>query len=464
MTDTDYQDFARYQDVLGQMTFVKTYTHLALGFRSDGNVAVITSELEKAARRLVETFPWIGGHVIRQGKGPGKTGLATIVPYPSRERPTQVIVKDARGLCPSIDTILSAGAPMALLDGDVLAIRKGLPDVYDETEEPAPVLIIQANIIEGGLILAFQGNHNTMDMNGMGQIIRLYAKALRGEPFSEVEVEQGNRDRRHVIKLLGQGNKKADISKYLVKPPPAHPPEVNLSQPDIQWVYFHFSAPKLVKLKAVALGSSEAGSGEVARQWVSTDDALAALLCQRITAARMTRLEKKQQVIFCRYVNCRRFLEPPLSSEYLGHMVACNYTTVDLDSTTATSDIPELAKQMRADLLGTRSLETQTIATALNESDDKSFISYGAPVDMSAWDLMHSSFSGLGVNQTDFGTVLGGRPLFSKRQRFSPCEGLMYLMPKTMEGDIDVACCLRAEDIQRLRDDGKFLEYAQYVG
>ncbi|KUI69821.1 Trichothecene 3-O-acetyltransferase [Cytospora mali] len=245
MADTNFQEFERYQDVLGQMTFLKTYTHIALGFQPTSSVAVITRELENAAIRLVETFPWIGGHVIRQGKGPGKTGLAAIIPYPPGERATPVIVKDATGLCPSMHAIMSAGVPMAVLDGDVLAVRKGLPDGYDETDEPAPVLVIQANIIDGGLILAFQGNHNIVDMNGLGQIIRLYAKALCGEPFSDVEVEQGNRDRRHIIKLLGPDDEKVDISKYLVKPPPTNPSQTNQPQPDLQWVYLHFSGHKL---------------------------------------------------------------------------------------------------------------------------------------------------------------------------------------------------------------------------
>lgn len=464
MTFPGPQDFGRYQDVLGQMTFLKTYTHIALGFRSNNSVVAITRALEAAAGRLVETFPWIGGHVIRQGKGPGKTGLATIVPYAPGERPTPVIAKDVRGVCPSIDDIVDAGAPMAVLDGEVLAVRKGLPDGYDETEEPAPVVVIQVNIIEGGFILAFQGNHNTMDMNGLGQLIRLYAKALRDEPFTDVEVEQGNRDRRQVIKLLGPDDEKVDISRFLVKPPSNDTTEAKLPPTDLQWVYFHFSRSKLASLKAAASGSPERDSGEGEPQWISTDDSITSFLCQSITAARMKRLEKKQQVIFCRAVNGRRFLEPPLPREYMGHMVTCIYPTVSLHSATATSDLPALARQMRADVLNVRSLEIQSVATAMNELDDKGGISYGAPLDLSGWDLMISSFSGLGLNQTDFGTVLGGKPLFSKRPRFTPLESLMYIMPTTSDGDIDVACCLRAEDIGNLRNDARFLDYCKYVG
>ena len=464
MTDPGSGEFARYQDVLGQMTFLKTYTIIALGFRSNNNVVTITRALETAGAKLVKTFPWIGGHVIRQGQGPGKTGLATIVPYLLGERLTPVIVKDVREICPSIDAIVNAGAPMTMLDGEVLAVRKGLPDGYDETEEPAPVLVIQANIVKGGVILAFQGNHNSMDMNGMGQMIRLYAKALRDEPFTDLEIEQGNRDRREVIKLLSPDDDKVDISRFRVKPPSANTSGANISPPNLQWAYLHFSGQKVASIKAAASGSSEESPGELTLQWVSTDDALTAFVCQRITAARIKRLEKEQQVIFCRAVNGRRFLEPPLPREYMGHMVTCVYPTVPLNSAAATTDLPALTRQMRVSVLNVQSIEIQSIATALNESDDKGAISYGAPLNLSGWDLIISSFTGLGLNQTDFGAVLGGKPLFSKRPRFTPLESLIYLMPKTSDGDIDVACCLRAEDIESLRNDEKFSEFAQCIG
>ncbi|KAL1881272.1 hypothetical protein Daus18300_001124 [Diaporthe australafricana] len=456
------EDFPHLQDVLGQMTFLKTYIVIAYGLRTRGGTDETTKALKDAAEKLVATFPWIAGHVVRQGSGPGKTGLATIVPYPPGERTTPVIVKDARDSSASLDDIMEAGGPMHLLDGDVLAFRKGLPDSYDDSEEAAPVLVIQANIIKGGTVLCFQGNHHAMDMNGLAHMMRLFSKALRGEPFSDDEVKHGNRERRNVIKLLGPEDKRADISNLVVKPASPGNPEANAPAPDVKWVYLHLDGPKLAELKAIAVAS---GAGEGAEQWISTDDALTAFISQRITAARMKRMgEKPPQFTLCRAVNGRRYLEPPLPKEYMGHMVTCTYTAVLPDSAIATSHLGVLARQIRADILSIKSNDIESIATALHESDDKGALNYGASVNMASWDLMLSSFAGLGLNQIDFGNVLGGKPLFSKRPRFAPIEGLLYFMPRTDDGDVDVACCLRSEDIETLKKDAEFLKYGAYVG
>jgi hypothetical protein len=450
------EDFSHLQDVLGQMAFLKTYIVIAYGLRTRGSIDECIEALKSASEKIVGAFPWVAGHVIYQGSGPGKTGLATIVPYPPGERSTPVIVRDISDTSASLDDIIEAGGPMHMLDGEILAERKGLPHSYDESQGPAPVWVIQANIVKGGILLCFQGNHHAMDMNGMAHLMRLFSKALHGEPFSDDEIKHGNRERRKVIKLLGTDDEKTDISKFVVKPPQPADPEASAAVPDVQWVYLHFAAAKLAELKAAAEGPD---------QWISTDDTLSAFAFQRITSARMKRIEKKKpQITFCRAINGRRFLDPPLPKEYMGHMVTCTFTDVPLDSRLATSDVGALARQIRGDILSIKSNYIESIATALHELDDKGVLSYGASLNMAGWDLMLSSFAGLGLNEIDFGDVLGSKPLFTKRPRFGPVEGLLYLMPRTAEGDIEIAACLRSEDIQTLRNDEEFLKYGSYVG
>ncbi|KAG8170171.1 hypothetical protein KVR01_000916 [Diaporthe batatas] len=451
------EDFSHIQDVLGQMGFLKTYIVIAYGLRTHSSTDVCVQSLEDAAEKIVEAFPWVAGHVIYQGSGPGKTGLAAVVPYAPGERSTPVIVKDISDTTASLEDIIQAGGPMSMLDGEILAERKGLPHSYDEKQGPAPVWVIQANIVKGGILLCFQGNHHIMDMNGMAHLMRLYSKALNGEPFTDNEIKHGNRERRGVIKLLGPDAEKTDISHFMVKTAPPAAPKADVAAPDVQWIYLHFAGPKLAELKAAAQGAD---------QWISTDDALSAFIFQRITAARMKRIVEKKQpkIVFCRAVNGRRYLDPPLPKEYMGHVVTCTYTDVPLDSPAATSDVGALARQIRADILGMKSNYIESFATALHELDDKSALSYGAPLNMAGWDLMLSSFAGLGLNEIDFGNVLGGRPVFTKRPRFAPIESLLYFMPRTADGDVEIAACLRSDDIQTLKSDETFLEYGSYVG
>ncbi|KAH6604576.1 trichothecene 3-o-acetyltransferase [Trichoderma cornu-damae] len=452
------EDFSKYQDVMGQLMFLKTYTHILLGFPTAEAVSegAVVGDLEKAARRLTDAFPWLSGHVVRQGTGPGKSGLAKVVPYAPGARPTPVVAKDCRKLCPSFRSIVDAGGPMSMLDGEILTSREGMPYGYDESVEPAPVISIQANFVQGGLLVAFAAQHNILDMNGLGQMIRLFAKACRGEPFTQSELEQGNRDRRNVVRLLGPDESRTDLARFRT-PKPASGSAPRPSPPaDLRWAYFHFSGPKLAELKRSA---SKPGS------WISTDDALSALACQRITSVRLQRLGAglaQTTVTFCRAINARRFLETPLPREYMGHMVYAIEQTLPVNDAAATADVAALSGKLRADIDGLRPVAIHTFATAVAENEDKAAFSYGPLLDCSGLDIIYSSWTGLGLYQETFGTL--GNPLLAKREKFKPMESLVYLMPKTETGDVDVAMCLREEDINRLKADEVLTRYGKYIG
>lgn len=464
MNGDDCDKFEHIQDVLGQLTSLKLYTHLALGFAVDKDPNLMLRELHNATEQLTQAFPHLAGHVIRRGSGPGKTGLASVVPYPTGERSSPIVVKNCQDVCSSMANILGSGAPMSMLDGEMLARRKGGPDQYDESSEPAPVLEIQVNFLQGGLILSFQGNHNIMDMNGMGQIIRLYAKALRGDPFTEHEIAQGNQDRRNIVKLLDPGQL-PDMSRYTPKPKVdvSSQPVAPMLKAEARWVYFTFSAQNLAKLKATASLPTTKAAYATNVPWITTDDALSAWICQRIFSARLKRLPKAPKATICRAVNARRFLEPSIPKEYTGHAVTCAYTEVSLDDPAATSDLPRLAHMMRSDVLATHSHAIQAFATKLNSLDDKSGLSFGAQLDLSSFDITVSSWSALGVGTVEFGKVLG-QPAFAKRPRLSPMQSIIYLMPKTAAGDIDVACCLEESDIISLQNDAEFTRFGRYIG
>ena len=78
-------------------------------------------------------------------------------------------------------------------------------------------------------------------------------------------------------------------------------------------------------------------------------------------------------------------------------------------------------------------------------------------------DLILSSWSKVQISDLDFGLGLG-RPKAVRRPRFKALEGLVFLMPKSLEEDVAAAICLREEDMNRLRTDPYFGKYAQYIG
>ncbi|KAM0795812.1 hypothetical protein BDR22DRAFT_893792 [Usnea florida] len=72
-----------------------------------------------------------------------------------------------------------------MLDGNILAPRKAFPESYNETEaDPAPVLALQPNFFQGGVLLDCAPQHNFVDMCGIEQCYTLLAAAMNDERFS----------------------------------------------------------------------------------------------------------------------------------------------------------------------------------------------------------------------------------------------------------------------------------------
>lgn len=466
------QAFPEVQDVFGQLTFLRAYTVISLGFpvQEDNKQAEIAQQLENATLKLTETFPWLAGQVITEGSCEGNTGLQKVVPYgPNTVQPV-IIIKDCVHLCPPYSELIDAKAPSSMLDGDIISPRSGLPVPY---EGPTPVLIIQANFIKSGLILTFASQHNIFDMNGQAQVIRLFAKALRGETFTHTEITEGNRDRRNIIPLLAPDEPLEDHS--ILRPLPQQgqnqsPPSL-LSQPSAtpRWAYFRFSASKLTELKALALALPPTPEhGNHIPLPVSTNDALTGFTWQRITAARLAAhpavaSPNSPPPVLCRAMNSRNRLG--ISPAYMGHAVFCTFTN---SPSSTLSDLPTtplsvVAHALRASLINEATpRHVRSLVTLIARTPDKSTIAYGARLDLAGFDVMFSSWAGLELAETDFGTL--GRPGFMRRPRFVGFPGLCYAMPKTVDGDIDLAICLEEEEIKALEADEKWREMAQPIG
>jgi hypothetical protein len=69
----------------------------------------------------------------------------------------------------------------------------------------------------------------------------------------------------------------------------------------------------------------------------------------------------------------------------------------------------------------------------------------------------------MGVYEYDFGGVLG-RAEAVRRSRSHVTEGLMYLMPRSREGEVGLVVCLSEVDMLALRGDGEFGRFAEWVG
>ncbi|KAL1856618.1 hypothetical protein Plec18170_003587 [Paecilomyces lecythidis] len=463
VSDTTESLESFYLDILGQQPKInRLYTNITLCFPlpgdSDSPIKAIGETLTKGLGRLSASFPWVAGKVVQDDDGNFK-----IQPF---EKSPQFIYRDDHYGNPQDVpdwTILErAKFPFSMLDEPSIAPKKTV--MVSNEESPTPVFLIQANLISRGLLLTFSAQHGSMDMRGQAQVMHLLAKACRDEPFTNLELHSGNMDRKNIIPLLNgsdlgpdrwipmntvsEGDKTKTFSMKSQQQP----------ENDCTWAYFLFQDASLNTLKSIALTTTPLGG------FVSTDDALSAFVWQSITRARLPRIAKTNTIQYnstlSRNVDVRRHFGIPDS--YPGLVTTATIHTAAIDVLLQES-LGTLAADLRSALNPT-SLKHKTcrLATIISEnknSDMASFVPKGVP----ELDVRISSWAKENCSSLDFGF---GKPVAVRRPRFreGAREGLVYFLPKSLDGEIAVGICLRNEDMEQLKTDQQFSKFGTFIG
>lgn len=447
-------------DILGQQPSLQLYTQICFCFPvADFSLhPTIIKTLASGLERLCASFPWLAGKVVNEGSASDNSGTFKIKSFEKFPRST------VKYLQPSIsmDGLRRADFPFSMLDETDIAPCKTIPKTSkDLVADSALVFLLQANFIDGGLILTFNGQHQAMDMTGLGQIIHLFSIACREEPFTDEERSSGNFGRNSLTPLLGDSYELGpELTHQLVTPKPSAtgPKDDNDdSAPTCAWTYFAFSAASLTELKSVAMKTVTSPP-----DYISTDDALTAFLWRSITRARTRRLSLLAKPTLARAVDARQYVGIP--DMFPGMMMNMTYHTCTKEQIIF-HPLGEIASQLRLAVDPETSdlgKNTRALATFLNRTPDKNTVNFVASIDPGR-DIMLSSWAKLNCYDLDFGLGLG-KPEAVRRPRFEPVESLIYLMPKTLDGEIAVAVCLRNEDLGRLRADAEFAKYARHIG
>ncbi|KAL0935644.1 trichothecene 3-O-acetyltransferase [Colletotrichum truncatum] len=436
-------------EILGQQPGLNIYTQIAVLFavEEDSSYPNIVNTLSSGLERLAGSFPWVAGQVVNEGAGDGNTGVYKIKPLKATP---PLVIKDLRDTssAPTMHALRQANFPVNMLDESIFAPRPTLPIDPALASEPQPVFIVQATFIKGGLVLTFLGHHQLMDGTGQAQIIDLLSKACRNEPFTEEEVATGNLPRQNIIPLLEHKVPASDVAPFLVTPPKGPPQEPAACR----WAYFNFPSASLSALKALASESVTSG-------YITTDDALSAFIWQSVSRIRAPRLNAEEDVKFARAVNVRSFLNVPQTFPGLIQSMTNNSFSL---KRLIDEPLGVVASALRSTVdpkaLG---YATRAFATVLDKTANKAGFSFTGTLELHR-DIMLSSWVKMDLYEQEFGLGLG-RPESVRRPQFTPVESLMYLLPKTPDGDITLVTCLRDEDMDKLRSDATFKKYATHI-
>lgn len=226
-----------------------------------------------------------------------------------------------------------------------------------------------------------------------------------------------------------------------------------MSIPAAKWAYLNFPSAQLSELKAAA-------SHQSIVPYISTDDAISALLWQHISLAR-AKLDPTSDAIssqLCRTVSMRSFLG---LQGYIGHMVDCVYSRFPDVHNLPLGDV---AGQLRLLLRDEKRLvhHMRAYATALDRLDDKTKIVNGAQLNPNT-DVVVSSYGNMKCCELGFGSVLG-LPLAARRPKMAAWPSLLYIMPKDRDGATAVGVCLTEDELEVLKGDEVLAQYMSFIG
>lgn len=447
-------------DILGQQS-LEIFTQICFCYSmgEDGQSKdEILETLRKGLKRLTEGFPWVAGQVVNEKREVGDdTGVFKIK---ALERIPRLIVKDVsdQGSIPSLEELRKASFPMRMLDESFVAPRSTIPGIFSESSD-VPVFILQATFIKNGLILTFLGQHQVMDGTGQAHVISLLSKACRGEQFTREELETGNMDREDIIPLLTEeenthlGDLHQELAHQIILDPSS---SSNPEPPQCTWTCFNFSSSSINKLKSLASEDLLSNTS-----YITTDDVLTAFVWQSVSRIRFSRLSPNKKSTLARAVNVRPYLDVP--STYPGMVQNMTYNDFTISQLT-TIPLGIIASQLRSNLdpkISTLNQDTRALATLLDITKNKSITSFTATLDFSS-DVALSSWVKQNSYSLDFGIGLYN-PESVRRPQFTPVESLMYLLPKTPNGDVALAICLRDTDMSLLKSDEQFIKYATHI-
>lgn len=446
-------DFGHLQDLLGSLPMLRGFIPICVCFELNDAMTIprVEESLTCAASKLGQAFPFLTGRVLIDGIKQGHSGVPKIVRHGDKiQLSMNDLTKD--GSVVSAAEMKKESWPKSMLDPKLLLPRVCLGPYPMDSDLFAPVFMIQANYVRGGLLLTFVGNHQIMDATGLGYFVELYAKALRGEDFTKDDIETTNQPRGAVIPLLGDdyqpGPELDDIIPAVAAASGGlqHPTEV---KPNM-CAWFRITSTSLERLK------SNASEQDVA-PYISTDDAVSALFWQAVSRARRPRLGRKVTTKFARPISARKLFG---LKRYTGHMV--------VNSNSEGEDVYLLplgtvAGQLRLDLLQDNKIRyhAQALATMCSRLSDRSNLVYGANGDLNR-DLLLTSWTQMGTCGYSYGDVLG----FPKATR-CPWKifdiPMIIVLPKDRDGSMTLVLCFAEDEMGRMLKDETLLSYGQWL-
>ena len=331
---------------------------------------------------------------------------------------------------------------------------------------PATVLQTQLNVVSGGAALCWMVHHTVVDGHGSAQLLKAWAALCRGEELVELLF-----DRNEAWKSLNKSATSMEMEPAGWK----QHPEYYAAQPGepyprykshVQRV-FRFSQSSLQELKTRCSGVND-------RQWISTNDALCALMWTRVSAVRVAcGVAAARRSTLGLSVDVRPRVEPPLSENYIGN---ATYNTIT-QSTIGDLGAHDIDTALRATALLVRDAVQKVnhnhIASGLALLDNLPDLSQwrAAQWDTDEADFDVTSWARQPTLELDWGSKAfgAGAKFDAIRLPWHLKAGIAFVLPSASHGKsamgsgVEVSLRLLEDQMLRLVQDQVFMSYVDRI-
>ncbi|PFH59851.1 hypothetical protein XA68_11771 [Ophiocordyceps unilateralis] len=358
--------------------------------------------------------------------------------------------------------------PLATIPSEFLFVPH--PSCEDECPDGLAALLVQLNVINGGLILAICWHHSVADAQGMATFLRSWSghtKTAAAQGFADSPVVSAERDDERW--RLSYGTRHATLtplSDYSIdatmRAPlnPASPHLLDRLDPRAETATmstWHFSKESLQSLR------SKISEADVDEQFTNSE-AVSALVWKHLSQARQLQDSNPNGTsLFSTRMNYRGRVKQPFHDGFLGNINEPNARTrqnlEDVCAPSTSHSLARLAKLVRDAVV---SLDEKSIKDFIGLVDKLpavtdltwSYDTFPGP------DLAVTDTSGMDMRQQDWGRHIG----YPTSVRLGSREkGVAYILPQDRDGGFEVQLQCESEAVERLKTDDVFNTYARFL-
>lgn len=354
--------------------------------------------------------------------------------------------------------------PLSAFDGNILCRRAVWPVLRDRL----PVSQVQANFIEGGVILTWSILHAFGDGNTFLTWTKIWAEECRraaGEEILEPLVLDAAmfEDREKVMRSSGRNlGRVEDHPEHTLLPfTSIGPPEKMTSASHVGQV-FYFSKEKLRELKEVAAPGNTKKDGGLG--WISTNDALSALLWRTVMAVQypVEELEGNPVSVFNTAIDGRLRTDPPVHPNTVGCFL--EYVAVSAgirEMVDGRLSLADLASMIRKALVKADDQHTDDVAALVERLEDVDRLVATAFLDVPGYNCVQMSWVNFELYGLNWGDKLGGATQAVRAPSVGVLHGLQVVLPVLPGGGMEVLVGVEGSFLERLLSDPLWARFAE---